>query len=45
MAYTVLTVLGIIGMNVAMVVMNLEEDQTKGNSNELIQTSTSMGET
>ncbi len=30
MAYTVLTVLGIIGMNVAMVVMNLEEDQTKG---------------
>ncbi len=27
MTYTVLTVLGIIGMNV---VMNLEEDQTKG---------------
>ncbi len=29
MAYTVLTVLGIIGMTVAMVVMDLEEDQTK----------------
>ncbi len=30
MTYTVLTVLGIIGMNVAIVVMNLEEGQTKG---------------
>lgn len=29
MAYTVLAVLAVIGMNVAMVVMDLEEDQTK----------------
>lgn len=29
MAYTVLAVLGVIGMTVAIVVMDLEEDQTK----------------